>query len=265
MMKIVFIHAKDNGLEGTFLERAVQEAVDVKTLKIGIKRTKFIDQNKCFLVNCLNKDSADKLSEKLNSSGSFSANRPRKRNPRIFVPAVPVVWTAEELITNIIDQSHVSADVLNPRTFMPKFRFKPRECEIKSPYIVEVTPELREYLRSHGDTLCFGWQSVKLRDFFSIRRCTNCWAFNHTRRNCTKTSPICPDCSVEGHTPGKCANIEDEKFVYKCVNCVKYNSTCKNFTNRVNPNHSAKDRGCPVYQHQVRIEESRLKKPNNGN
>lgn len=69
-----------------------------------------MNKEKGYMVKCLNKNSADKVKDQLTLSG-FVASTPRKKNPRILIPAIPVHWGAVELLNNIQNQSNIPQDV----------------------------------------------------------------------------------------------------------------------------------------------------------
>lgn len=254
--KTVFIRSKNKSSTGTNLVDFIHKNVNVCSLKIGIRNTKLIGQESCYLVNCIDEDSAGTLISELNRSGQFDVSRPRKRNPRILISNIPVDMSGDELFFKVKSQSKLSDDLLNKTSFCPKFRFKPKQGDKFSPFVVELSPELRKFFRSQGDVICFEWQSFRLRDYFGVKKCTNCWSFGHTKTYCKQTDPVCGSCGDVGHCSKDCSSNDSSKF--KCINCSKYNGNCKSDRDKVSETHCAWDPICFAHKHQVEIEKSKV-------
>lgn len=119
-------------------------------------------------------------------------------------------------------------------------------------WVAEVSAKLRRNIYDNGDYLSVGWHSVRVRTFYSFKKCGKCCAFGHTTKEC-KNSQCCAKCSGEHHRKDCDRNDND----VLCINCVKYNRSCKDRQHHVNSHHPSWWFNCPCNIYQCDLSEAR--------
>ncbi|XP_076549241.1 uncharacterized protein LOC143306887 [Osmia lignaria lignaria] len=170
----------------------------------------------------------DKLrnSPKLKEAGLMIRTR-QKLRPRLLIKNLPSNISMNDVPKVIAESIGIENPEIKPIVELIRGEKKQKNL------IIEVSPEIRKKLLSHG-RVYLGYDSCRIEDYISVLQCYKCLKFNHTAKNCTTDSPTCGHCA-DKHDTRKCEN----KTKPKCVNCDKlgYDDVI----------HSALDfRKCPV-------------------
>lgn len=117
-------------------------------------------------------------------------------------------------------------------------------------FTIDISPDLKTYFRSQKDILCFDWQSHKIKDIFSIHISNNCYLLAIQNLNVILVSqPI--------RVSLKLVILRFNAISLKRTEKIKYNNSCRRTINKVKP--IILLGRCPMYQHYIRIEQSRTK------
>lgn len=115
--------------------------------------------------------------------------------------------------------------------------------------IVQVSPEVRDFLKTVKDKLYLGYNACKIYNHFRLTQCYHCQGFGHMSTDCPKDPSACMFCSKGGHRSKDC-NHKHERSKHSCVNC----KTSNDSYNRRNANtHNASSDLCPMVVHETLI------------
>lgn len=91
------------------------------------------------------------------------------------------------------------------------------------------------------------FEVYKVVDSIYIRRCYQCWGFNHQRSEC-RNNLACAKCSGD-HDARQCT-----ESIKKCINCIKFNERTGS---KLDINHDVWSSKCDVFK--MKLERSRKK------
>ena len=117
--------------------------------------------------------------------------------------------------------------------------------------IVQVSPEVRAFLKTIGDKLYLGYKACKIYNHFRLTQCYHCQGFGHISTKCPASSEngVCMFCAKKGHRSKDCTK-RHEKATHCCVNC----KTSSDNNNRRNANtHNASSDLCPIVVHETLV------------
>lgn len=243
--RVVLVQSSsDNPLQPNQLREKLKENVDISTLGIQVRTTRLTRNG--VAVSCASPEDANKLSEEINKQkNQFSARQPRLRLPKVIIPSIPNDWDTVDVIDNLVKCNN---SIFSKNSDI-KHLFKMRRITKFNTvtWVVEVPPHIRRAIYDNGDQLCLGWFSAFVRTFYSFKRCGRCYTYGHSTKDC-KDNKFCGRCSSEGHDHVNCESDD-----YKCVNCVRYNLTCKDPKDHVSPFHPAWSTHCPCFDFQCSL------------
>lgn len=99
-----------------------------------------------------------------------------------------------------------------------------------------------------ADKLFIKWDSCKCYEHIDVVRCFKCLGFNHYQKECTNKR-ACKYCAEE-HLSAECKSIET-----KCVNCLWH---VKNLNIKLDVNHDAFYKNCPVFERKYQQEKRKV-------
>ena len=187
-----------------------------------------------------------KIAEAINNQSiGFSARAPAKFRPRLCVKKIRREFLPDEC--NIVGSLCES----NPLVFFPNDepKFVTFLGGRQSPVIdvvIEVSPETRSRFVLLGRSkLKLGGGIFDAADHIYVKRCTKCFALNHSRAECN-AAPMCGICGVQ-HATADCphnSTVRAQSEYKCCITCKKSNA----FRGHAN-SHCALDTGaCPTYK-----------------
>lgn len=245
---LVYPSDENEKVEPYKLLQQIQKDVNLKEIKVGIRNTKPVKSG--ILVNCCTQEGAIKLRSTLTTIKNYEVKQPRKLRPRIMISRIPIEDKPDDIVNTLqLFNTHMEEDTFKHPHFHPRFVLSKNNNYNTCTWVIELSARARKEIKENNEFLCLGWQTVKIRDFHSFKRCNSCWAYGHLSKDC-RTGPVCPCCAEAWHSERECRRATSE---YQCVNCIRYNKTCKNKSNIVNHRHHVKDRHCPFYKHQCEI------------
>lgn len=198
------------------------------------------------LIECDDEEDCEKLlTETVNKLGDeFSVRRPTKRFPRIKILKVnDVKCTDDEFLTELkLRNANISEDdfeVVRREQVLCKGKEIP-DC---FNFVLQVSGGTFNKIMT-TQKLKFGWSICKVVDNIYIRRCYNCYGFNHNASEC-RNRPVCSRCGSEHHKLREC-NQNTES----CINCLCANDKLKS---KLEVHHNVWSNECSVYQHKLQI------------
>lgn len=183
-------------------------------------------------------EAEDKLGE------NFHIKKPEKKLPRIKILRVYDPATSdEEFLKNLKAQNpeiaNDSVEVIRRETLKSKGETR-TDCVN---FVLQVDGATFNKIMK-AKSLTYGWNDCKVVDNIYIRRCYNCYGFNHNAAQC-HNKQVCSKCGSNDHKFKECQAVEE-----KCVNCVKINLKLKM---NLDVNHNIWSQACKVYQHKLEI------------
>ncbi|KAG1677175.1 putative protein in type-1 retrotransposable element R1DM [Nymphon striatum] len=187
------------------LQALVKDSVNLREAKIGVTNirhagTKLIikTQNsvdKGTLVNLINNTLKAKV----------KVWAPQKWRPNILVKNVPEDVKDDDIVDSILDQNNLVRE--DDSCIKKRFSFKSaRGCRH---VVLDVSPGMFKTLNSLGRVLV-GWTSCRLEKFISVKKCTACFGYGHSKKEC-KNVERCPTCGVLESIMA--ANRKIDKFI----------------------------------------------------
>ena len=183
----------------------------------------------------------EKVSEKL--KGKYDINIPMLVKPKIVVINIDNEVKEEDLIEVIKSQNKLSGEINLVKCYS---RFNNPN---KYNAIIETEKNVfKELIEMEKSCLNIGWNKCLVFDKINVKRCFNCWGFNHNAQNCTNKI-CCPKCSGE-HKIDECENE-----VMKCKNCAL---SVEKLNINIDSSHDVRDANCPVYLRRLERERGKV-------
>lgn len=242
---VVHVVPKDKTQKRETTKTSVKSAINPADFTIqGIKNA----ANGGLIIECCNEESCDKLltaaSERLGEK--YQVQKPQKRQPRIKIlkvndPELDDNKFLEELIERnpILGMNQTNIELI-----------KREEVKIKDKVVgncfnivLQVDGETYNKVMENGKLFC-GWDRCKVVDNIYIRRCYNCYGFNHNAAVC-RNKAVCGSCGSNEHQRKDCKANEE-----KCSNCCAANDK---FKMHLTTNHNVWSKECKVYQRKMEI------------
>lgn len=221
----------------------------IQSIKNAIDPTAFAVQginnasNNGVVVRCLNDDGRDKFldeaSQKL--SENYEVKKPTKRLPRFKILRVndPEVEDLK-FITKLKQQNPTIADDKCKFEIIKREQVKVRGVDIASCFNIVIQTDGETFSKvMKNDRILVGYERFKVVDNVYVRRCWNCYGFNHIASNCNLTQKVCSSCSLF-HEKSTCTET-----IEKCINCVQFN---KKHGLSIDVQHNVWSRDCQVYK-----------------
>ncbi|XP_023230410.1 uncharacterized protein LOC111630526 [Centruroides sculpturatus] len=240
--RVVLIYPKENGNIETVMQD-LEKDINPTKIGVGIEATRKIRNG--YAINCNSSEGAKRLSETLKTREDVNVRSPGLRDPRIILPKINWSVQEAEIKECLLSQGSLSL----PPDHIKHVFFMGKEENQERSWVAVISPELRRQLAEQNDKLFMGWSTRKIHDFYYYKRCSVCWRYGHTKATCSQ-NPHCSFCASEHHASREC-QAEPEDF--HCINCLRYNASCRQPNHRVDPRHTAWSRTCPVYKYQVKL------------
>ena len=169
----------------------------------------------------------------------------RKLNPKLTISDLDEDITSKEIFMEELKEKNSEISNLAASGEELKIVFldpKEKLC------VLQVSPCIREAIRTSGDKVCIGLQRHTVKDRFHVLQCFHCQEFGHKAGSeyCKKKDedPCCFFCAGR-HSSKDCENRKTRKTdSIKCVNC----QHSKNHHEKSScATHKASDTLCPFY------------------
>lgn len=236
---VLIVKPKDDRNAKT-ITNELKQNINPTDLQIGLNIGKTV-KNGGVLIKCSKAGdlSTVKSNIELKLGDNYEVQEPKKRTPKIIIMGVREEETnieLAEMIQNIILQNRIEQG--ENFKFEPVFSTKCRDGKFN--LVLEVdAATFKVLMKCEYPELYIGWNTHKIFEYYGVKRCYNCWGFNHEAKLCKERSSYCMLCAGNH----KSANCKSD--VRKCINCIRAN-------NKLNLNldilHSATDRNCKCYQ-----------------
>ncbi|GBM26079.1 hypothetical protein AVEN_12840-1 [Araneus ventricosus] len=196
-------------------------------------------QNDGIAVDCPGQQDIDKILERISNNPSLQekikAIHVRQNFPKCIVYGLEPEFTKEQMgeaLSQSFGEDHKDLKVLFPikgRTGKMHWVFKPP---------VTIYRQLRRRQK-----LTINWETHKVKEFLSARKCFTCQSLEHTASHCTAERTFCGFCT-ENHRITDCISRRRS-----CINCRKHNYKYK--TN-YRTDHASIDHTCPIYAAKIK-------------
>lgn len=224
----------------------IKDKIDPCALEIGIENMKTIKGG--VLISCSTAGSKGKITEKIQEEfgDRYNITDAQFRKPRMIIVGVEehvIGKNNEEIMEMINNQNDLAIDegqIEISRKYINKKRRNSGNI------IIDVSPRTYEQLNTVG-TINIGWRQCKVYEHFNVLRCFKCARYHHKSTDCDN-KVTCFKCSGE-HETNDCKSDS-----LKCINC---STTMNKLKIKLDVNHAAYDKNCPVYK---RIIENECKK-----
>ncbi|CRK94460.1 CLUMA_CG007967, isoform A [Clunio marinus] len=200
------------------------------------------------IIECDDEDKCEKVLSAVNKSmgKEYLIQKPNNRQPRIKILKIRnPIENDDELLNDL--KKHNSC--LKFESCMMEV-VKREQVKSKGNIIVGV---FNIVIQVNGETynqimqekrLVADWESYKIVDNIYIRRCYQCFGFNHNVSTC-QHKPVCNVCASEDHKKANCESLKET-----CINCIKIN---EKLNLKLNVNHSVWSNECAVYKRKVEV------------
>lgn len=227
------IKPTDQNTTSQEIKKLIKEAVDPKTLQLGVNRIKNLSNNALF-IECRNKVDCDIMERELKKMQSLTVESPKRRLPTLLLLHVPADVEDSDIKDIILQQNDLS-DTENP---ILNVKFTKRRYNDSRHIVIEVSPTLRRKLIALRGVKIM-WSMCKIEDFILVTRCMKCLGFGHTHKYCDKQQK-CTICAGE-HYWKEC----DNKHNICCSNCLIANTYIHDNSKKLRTDHSVFGNECP--------------------
>lgn len=190
------------------IETNLKENIDPNGTDIdiqGITKTKRGE----VIIRSRNKEMAEKIEKTIRDNekmGKIKTRLSSKKYPRKIIYNVDKTVDKEEILENLKRQMNTTEEIRI---------INKQERRRGNNWIFEISP--MDYSKNkERKRVCIGWESVPLKDYFSIMQCYKCGEIGHRKMDC-KNGETCYKCGVPGHKAENCRNGPG------CINCKKEN------------------------------------------
>lgn len=245
---VVIIKPKQKDQENPLTQKEIKNNIDpAKAEVVGIRSSK----QGSIIIQCKNAGGTKQMADEINSKwgDKYEAKIPKPKYPTIKIIGLTEKYSSDEIQEKIKNQN--------------KF-LDTEKCNIKVTYIKEVNYRNKisyvVFAGVDGDSyqkmikeekISIGWDRCRVFDNLNIMRCFKCNGFNHKALDC-RNQTSCPKCAKQ-HNIKECT--EDGENDMQCINCIM---TSKSLGLKLNSNHSAMSKDCPVYKRKVEMERSKI-------
>lgn len=241
---VVLITPRDKSQNSDQTKEFIKNKIDPITNKInGIRKA----AKGAVVVECKDTEAIRKFQSdaQTNLGTSYQVELPKRRKPKLRISGFSDQMSEEKLIECLIKQNEIlknddSIKVLNMKEIKNK-KFKQYQA------IIEASPDTY-FKMLKQEKVCVNWDRCSIFEYISVRRCFNCFGFNHNASEC-KSKTACKYCAQE-HKSEDCRNNER-----KCVNCVWH---VNNLKMNIDTNHDAFYQECPVFKRKIEQEKRKI-------
>lgn len=226
------------------LKKSLRSSIDSTKFNVnGISKT----SSNGIAVKCGDDESVEKLIDEIKEKFGENVNliKPKKVTPRVKILRVN---DPEDDDDAFVSQIKARNDSLKSSTIKVIRREATRRrgqiIDGVFNMVLEIDDESYEKIMEEKKVK-HHFEVYNVVDSIYIRRCYNCWGFNHHRADCVHDL-ACAKCAGP-HETSKC-----ESGLKKCVNCVKFNERTKS---SLDINHDVWSNQCGVYK--MKLERSK--------
>lgn len=238
---VLVVKPKDSTKNREEIKSSLKEAIDpakfgVRNLRNATKEGVIIEVGDDQECDELKVEAEKKLGDQ------FTFEKPKKMLPRIkmlrvYEPEYDAAFITELTRRNPFMELDAGSIKIIKRE---EVKFK------RSPYqifnmVLEVNQRIFEAVMEQG-WLFMGWKTCRVVDGANVKRCFNCYGFNHVSENC-KNKRVCMLCGGDDHLRKECKSNE-----MKCTNCMEAN---KRLNMNLDAQHSVWSRECEAYKHKL--------------
>lgn len=244
---VVYIKPKNTNKTRHETKLEIKQKID--PVKLPVKGI-FNAANDGILIKCSNKEATKIVSDEItkNFNDELEVSIPSVKFPRVRIANVfESKDTAHEALCNKIREQNNQLFEENSSLKIIKIEENKRNENLIS-IIIEIDPKAYNKIMA-SKKLFIGWSSCHVYDAIDLKRCFKCSHFGHMGDKC-KNEHACPRCS-KNHELKSCKS----KSV-KCVNCVRFNHK---HNAKLETNHAAWDRNCPVYVKRIELKKKSIK------
>lgn len=221
--------------------KVLMENVNPNKLKVNIVKVNEKEGGEIEIL-CHDKLSKDILLEKINHcSDQITAEHVAHKDKVKRVECVVfrndnVLPDNDEFITDLINQNNIDHNEINIKIVKRKV-IKNGTAEV---IILDIDVKTYDWIMvKRNEKIYIHWQSVQVKNHVYIIQCFKCQNYGHYAKDCKSTKEYCRFCGGN-HRSSLC-----KEFHFKsCINCEDKN---KRFGCKLNTDHYADNRLCPVY------------------
>lgn len=197
-------------------------------------------------INCKNSSESIKLQEEASKhlGDDYTVIIPVVKKPKIKLCGMNEMFSADEMCERIKEQNYElsNCDI----NVISVFENKKRHTYDA---IVELDDEHFDKVMQSKKIL-IGWNSCHIEEYINVKRCFKCCGYNHKSNDC-KNKLSCLKCGGE-HKINECKADH-----FKCVNC---SVVVNKWRVKLDTNHPANSKQCPVYKKKINSMQNRCKK-----
>lgn len=240
----IIIKPRNNIHKPNEIIKDLQENIKPNDLAINI--TKMKTTNNGVIIQCDKEEEVSTLKANIEKTlgEKYKPDLLKTYRPRIIINGLKNIQEMEneDIKKNIINENSLK-EKKQEKDFYLQVIIKMYNKKYKdTSLVIEVDTKTYQFLNQEGGgKLNLAWNRANIKDHIHVRRCTNCWSFNHHKTSCDNPR-ICIKCGESESSDHQC---EPNNVQVKCKNCVEAN---KKFSANLNINHGVTDRDCPCYQ-----------------
>ena len=184
------------------------------------------------------KESIDKLKSYIdeNLKSTFNHRNIEKKRPLICFTNLPKEFTSKRLLEEIKVQNEILQNINEDDLVEAIIKKAGENIDI----VMRCEPQIYTKLMEKGFVYS-QYQKIRVRNFSRFHQCYQCQEFGHTSKTCKQGQPTCGVCAGT-HRSRECTLNENPI----CSNCKKYNQHTRNPRLKIDPNHFAYSRLCPI-------------------
>lgn len=255
---VIIIKPKEQQ-ESEKTKRMIKENIDIKNMLIGVSKLKKGGKG-TFILGCESEQELKQLKSTVSSKlgTEYEIIEPKGARPilKIFnLEEEDFRCNEDQIVDMIIKQNHLDEE---RRGFHMKILKKIIRKSIENDKTTRVKKEGGVVIVEVDDAthvemlkmekINVGWKKCRVVNYLNVKRCFNCWGFYHIADNCTR--PLaCSRCAGD-HKSSDCKAKKE-----KCVNCMYKNKT---YNLKINEEHNAMSRQCPILKKALVGEKKRV-------
>lgn len=229
----------------------VKENIDIKNMSIGVSKLRKGGKG-AIVLGCESEQELKQLKSKVESKldGKYQVIEPKSVEPKLKILNLDdeeINCDEDQIVDMLIRQNcqnhHLDEERRGFHSKILKKIIRGRQsgnnnsAKRESTLIIEVDSATHEEMLNVGK-LNIGWRKCRVINYVNVKRCYKCWGFYHIAKNCTR--PItCSKCAGE-HKDNDCKTKKG-----RCVNCMYKNKT---YNLKINEEHSALSKECPIFK-----------------
>lgn len=214
------------------VENLVKQKMNLAQLKIGVSKTRRIQNSGIFLATAKQDDCNKLESEAKKILGEeYSVFQPKPILPQLVISNLTKEYNEVDLTDELLST--------NPNfTEADKVKIAhAQQSKNDGKWTLYLQSSPSTYAKLVNTYVLLDFNDHFVKEYIHTLRCLNCQQYGHKASNCS-SSPICARCA----NPHKTADCQ-RKVSYRCVNCVDSNKTK---STKFDTNHSCGSRYCKV-------------------